>query len=72
MLFSPGMPPPRESWEFVESPAFQAFNGRGDDASAGIHIMLLWVVLLATIAAKRLRSPAMTFTLIPLCIPRLA
>jgi hypothetical protein len=27
------------------------------------------VVLLATIAAKRLRSPAMTFTLIPLCIP---
>ena len=26
-----------EPWEFVESPAFQDFNGGGDDASAGIH-----------------------------------
>ena len=26
-----------EPWEFVELPAFQDFNGGGDDASAGIH-----------------------------------
>jgi Mn-containing catalase len=26
-----------EPWEFVVSPAFQDFNGGGDDASAGIH-----------------------------------